>query len=110
MERQTILSVMSGINYTVLICSSCLAKMDLLTGSPYHQISCIDFFLWGHLKSIVYEIPVDSDVELIARLTITAGDLQDLAGVYANIRCSMRQRYEACIVVGSRSLQYLLLI
>jgi hypothetical protein len=28
----------------------------------------LDFFLWGHLKSLVYEIPVQTEVELRQRI------------------------------------------
>jgi hypothetical protein len=28
----------------------------------------LDFFLWGHIKSLVYETPVETQEELIARI------------------------------------------
>lgn len=52
------------------------------------------------MKSIIYETPGDSDVDVVATLAIAAGDVQGIAGVYANARRSMRQRCEACITFG----------
>ncbi|GFX97010.1 uncharacterized protein TNCV_1997421 [Trichonephila clavipes] len=68
------------------------------TRSPYH--SCLDFFLWGHMKSLVYASPVDSDESLVARIAITAGDIREMPGVFANVRHSLRWRCEACIFAG----------
>ncbi|GBN34306.1 hypothetical protein AVEN_257911-1 [Araneus ventricosus] len=48
-------------------------------GGPTHgtarspDLSSLDFFLWGHLKSLVYESPIDSDEDLVARISVAAG-------------------------------------
>lgn len=50
-------------------------------GSPWPprspDLSCMHLFLflWGHLRSIIYETPVDSDVKLVTRLAIAAGNV-----------------------------------
>ncbi|GFS86802.1 uncharacterized protein TNCV_2407771 [Trichonephila clavipes] len=41
-------------------------------------LSCIDFFLWGHMKSLVYASPVDSNEALVAWIAIVAGDIQEM--------------------------------
>ena len=37
---------------------------------PAHSpdLTPLDYFLWGHIKSLVYETPVDSEEELLARV------------------------------------------
>lgn len=41
------------------------------------DLSCVDFFLWGHLKSIICDTLVDSYVDLVPRLAVAARDVQD---------------------------------
>ncbi|GFU60264.1 uncharacterized protein TNCV_4249611 [Trichonephila clavipes] len=50
------------------------------------DLSCLDFFLWGHMKSLVYSSPVDSDEALVVRIAIVAGDIREMPGVFANVR------------------------
>ena len=35
------------------------------TRSP--DLTCLDLFLWGYMKSVVYEIDIDSEEKLVAR-------------------------------------------
>ncbi|GFU10709.1 uncharacterized protein TNCV_4175231, partial [Trichonephila clavipes] len=42
------------------------------------DLSCLDFFLWGHMKSLVYTSPVDSDEALVVRITVLAGKIQGI--------------------------------
>ncbi|GFX61940.1 uncharacterized protein TNCV_3777511 [Trichonephila clavipes] len=39
-------------------------------------LSCLDFFFWGHMKSLVYASPVDSDESLVVRIAVVAGDIR----------------------------------
>ncbi|GFX77038.1 uncharacterized protein TNCV_1072381 [Trichonephila clavipes] len=50
------------------------------------DLSCLDFFLWGHVKSLVYASPVDSGKVLVVRIAVVAGDIRELPGVFANVR------------------------
>ncbi|GBN39691.1 hypothetical protein AVEN_129168-1 [Araneus ventricosus] len=52
------------------------------------DLSCLDFLLWGHLKSLVYETPIESAEELVARLSAAAGELRDLPVVSQEVRQS----------------------
>ncbi|GFU61080.1 HTH_Tnp_Tc3_2 domain-containing protein [Trichonephila clavipes] len=52
-------------------------------------LSCIGFFLWGHMKSLVYASPDDSYEVLAARITIVAGEFREMPGVFANVRHSL---------------------
>ncbi|GFW72948.1 uncharacterized protein TNCV_830711 [Trichonephila clavipes] len=48
------------------------------------DLSCLDFFLWGHIKSLVYTSPVDSDEALVTRIADVAGDTREIPGVFVN--------------------------
>ncbi|GBN14752.1 hypothetical protein AVEN_38113-1 [Araneus ventricosus] len=62
----------------------------------------------GYVKSLVYEIPVNSAEDLVARIAAAAGDVRDTPGIFANVRSSMRRRCEACITARGRNFEHLL--
>lgn len=72
------------------------------------DLSSLDYFFWGHLKSLVYETPVDSPEDLVARIIAAAGDVRDMPGIFETVRQSLRRRCEACLTVGGRSFEQLL--
>ncbi|GFV03492.1 uncharacterized protein TNCV_5060331 [Trichonephila clavipes] len=59
------------------------------------DLSCLDFYFWGHMKSLVYDTPVDNAEELVARIAVAAGEIRNSPGVFQNVRMSMRRRCEA---------------
>ncbi|GFV48392.1 uncharacterized protein TNCV_3026621 [Trichonephila clavipes] len=54
--------------------------------SRSNDLSCLDFFLWGHMKSLVYASPVNSDEALGARIIVVAGEIQEMQMIFANVR------------------------
>ncbi|GFW75186.1 uncharacterized protein TNCV_448911 [Trichonephila clavipes] len=52
------------------------------THSP--DLSCLDSFLWDHMKSLVYASPVDFDEALIARIAVVAGEIREMPEVFAS--------------------------
>ncbi|GFY21702.1 hypothetical protein TNCV_1168461 [Trichonephila clavipes] len=34
------------------------------------MLACLDFFLWGHMKSLVYASHIDSDEAVVARIAV----------------------------------------
>ncbi|GFT21471.1 uncharacterized protein TNCV_2307291 [Trichonephila clavipes] len=72
------------------------------------DLSCLDFYFWGHMKSLVYDTPVDNAEELVARIAVAAGEIRNSPGVFQNVRMSMRRRCEACIVARGRNFEHLL--
>ena len=72
------------------------------------DLRCLNFYFWGHVETLVYDIPVDTAEELVARIAVAAREIRDMPGVFQNVRISMRRRYEACIVAGGRNLEHLL--
>ncbi|GFT04312.1 uncharacterized protein TNCV_1928731 [Trichonephila clavipes] len=72
------------------------------------DLSCLDFYFWGHMKSLVYDTPVDNAEELVARIAVAAGEIRNSPGVFQNVRMSKRRRCEACIVARGRNFEHLL--
>ncbi|GFV63760.1 hypothetical protein TNCV_2412131 [Trichonephila clavipes] len=52
------------------------------------------------MKSLVYEKPVNSAEELVARISAAAGETRNTPEMSSNVRCSMKRRCEACITCG----------
>ncbi|GFW55852.1 transposase-like protein [Trichonephila clavipes] len=83
-------------------------------GGPVHwpprspDLSCLDYFFWGQMKSLVYETPVNSAEELVARISAAAGEIRKTPEMLSNVRRSMKRRCEACITCGGRQFEHLL--
>ncbi|GFW16819.1 uncharacterized protein TNCV_2759471 [Trichonephila clavipes] len=83
-------------------------------GGPVHwpprspDLSCLDYFFWGQMKSLVYETPVNSAEELVARISAAAGEIRNTPEMLSNVRRSMKRRCEACITCGGRQFEHLL--
>ncbi|GFV18868.1 uncharacterized protein TNCV_4757551 [Trichonephila clavipes] len=69
------------------------------------DLSCLDFSPLGHMNSLVYASPVDSDEALVARIVVVAGDIREMPGLFANIRQPLYTRCEVCIFAGGRSFE-----
>jgi hypothetical protein len=72
------------------------------------DLNPLDFYLWGHLKLLVYSSSVD-DVETL-RNRIVAGfqTIRNMPGIWDSLRVAMRRRDEACIQAGGGHVEYLL--
>ncbi|GBM14755.1 hypothetical protein AVEN_72022-1 [Araneus ventricosus] len=68
----------------------------------------LDYFLWGYLESIVYETPVDSDEDLVARISVAAASVRKIPGIYECVRQSLHRRCQACITFDGRKFEQLL--
>ena len=60
----------------------------------------MDFFIWVEMKCLVYETPVDTPEELVARVAEAAAIIHE--------RQSFARRYQLCINVNGRHFQQLL--
>ncbi|GFX88484.1 uncharacterized protein TNCV_2279521 [Trichonephila clavipes] len=72
------------------------------------DLSCLDVFLWGHMKSLVCASPADSDEALVAWIAIVAGNIREMPGVFANVRQSLCRQCETCNFAGACSLEQFL--
>ncbi|KAJ4426971.1 hypothetical protein ANN_26770 [Periplaneta americana] len=74
--------------------------------SPY--LNPLDFYLWGHLKSLVYSSPVPDLESLRNRIVACSEDIRNTPGVWDRVRRSMRHRCEVCIQAGDGHFEHLL--
>lgn len=72
------------------------------------DLNPIDFFLWGHLKSLVYETPVDREDELLPRIQAACEQVRTIPRVFERFRHSMNRRCHVCIEVGGRHMEQFL--
>ena len=70
------------------------------------DLTPLDYFLWGHMKSLDYETSVDSQEDLLARvMAATFVGLQDIGDrVYEN----MVRRYRVYVEVAGRHIEHFL--
>lgn len=72
------------------------------------DLTPMDFFLWGHMKTLVYETPVESEEELIARIAVASGDIADNRALIGRVHRSLRNRCGVCIQQNGRHFEQLL--
>lgn len=72
------------------------------------DINPLDFFLWGHLKSLVYRTPVQNEEDLRNRIQESCEIIRNTPGIFERVRQSMIRRINACIEVGGCHFQQLL--
>ncbi|GFV43786.1 SCAN domain-containing protein 3 [Trichonephila clavipes] len=54
------------------------------------------------MKSLVFETPVNSAEELVARISAAAGEIRNTPEMLSNVRRSMKRRCETCITCGGQ--------
>ena len=68
----------------------------------------MDFFLWGHIKALIYTSPVDSEEDLIACIVEVAATIRQQPGTFGHLRLSVPRRCWLCIEVVDHMLEHLL--
>ncbi|GFU62335.1 DUF4817 domain-containing protein [Trichonephila clavipes] len=72
------------------------------------DLSPLDFFLWCAMKGLVYDTPVVSEMDLVARISIAAARIREMPGVFEDVRQSMSRRCRACIHANGRNFEHFL--
>ena len=72
------------------------------------DLNPLDYFLWGYLKSLVFEIPVETDRELVAKIVAASDIIQNTSGIFVRVRQNLAHRCHVCIEVGGRQFEQLL--
>ncbi|KAJ4437429.1 hypothetical protein ANN_17573 [Periplaneta americana] len=72
------------------------------------DLNPLDFYLWGHLKSLVYSFPVPDLESLRNRIVACSEDICNTPGVWDRVLRSMRHRCEVCIEAGGGHFEHLL--
>ncbi|KAJ4444101.1 hypothetical protein ANN_05890 [Periplaneta americana] len=66
----------------------------------------LDFFLWGDMKRLVYEIPIDRAENLVARVVETAHVIRDNVSLFERRRHSIVRRYQLCNAFNGRQFEH----
>ncbi|GFY36864.1 paired domain-containing protein [Trichonephila clavipes] len=69
----------------------------------YH--TSLNYFLCRQLKNLVYATPLDSDEDLVVRISETASRVHKISGILERVHQSLHQRCRACIATGGRSFE-----
>lgn len=72
------------------------------------DLNPLDYFLWGHLKSLVYKTPVQNEQDLRNRIFESCAIINQTPGIFERVRQSMLRRINACAEVGGGHFQQLL--
>lgn len=67
----------------------------------------MDSSFWVYIKSMTYESPIESEEDVVAELSVAAGNLHDMPDIFVFECQSLRCRCESCITVSGRSFEYL---
>lgn len=72
------------------------------------DLNSLDFFLWGHMKSLVYTTPIEDKDDLIHRITEACETIRNTPGILERVRSSMRRRAKSCVMVDGGHFQQFL--
>ncbi|CAH1109313.1 unnamed protein product [Psylliodes chrysocephalus] len=62
-------------------------------------------FFWGHLKSLVYAVPIQTKEELRNRIIVCCQAIRNTPGIFENVSQSIQRRVDACIRGGGGHFQ-----
>ena len=60
------------------------------------------------MKTLVYEAPVETQQDLVARIQVAAGVIRDIQGNLLRVRHDIIRRYKKCFEVGDGHIEQLL--
>ena len=72
------------------------------------DLTPLDFFLWGQLKTLVYSTPIRGPEDLLMRIRNGCDVIRNTPGLIARVRESIIRRYELCVEVGGSHIEHLL--
>ena len=62
------------------------------------DLNPLDYFLWGHLKSLVYIIPIENENDLRNRIVASCEAIRNTPGIFERVHQSLRRRLDGCIM------------
>jgi hypothetical protein len=72
------------------------------------DLTPLDFYLWGHLKTVVYATPVNDAEDVWERVQNDCQVIRDVNSVFERIRQSCVCRAQACVQNGGGHIEQLL--
>ncbi|KYN14888.1 hypothetical protein ALC57_12900 [Trachymyrmex cornetzi] len=80
-------------------CRWLLTEYGCLSDGASPDLNPLDYFLWGHLKSLVYTIPIENENDLRNRIVASCEAIRNTPGIFERARQSLRRRLDGCIMV-----------
>ena len=56
----------------------------------------LNFFLWGYMQSLVNETPAETQLDLVTRIAVAAGTIQEMLGIFQRVQHNMARRCRTC--------------
>jgi hypothetical protein len=72
------------------------------------DLAPLNFFLWGYMLSLVYDTPVETLHDLVARIAIAAGTIREMMGILQRVQHDRAWRCRTCNEVGNRHSEHFL--
>lgn len=72
------------------------------------ELNPLDYFLWGHLKTLVYSTPIQDIDHLRNRIIDSCDLIRRTPGLFGRVRESMVRRLEGCIMANGGHFQQLI--
>jgi hypothetical protein len=72
------------------------------------DLNPLDFYMWGHVTTLVYAAPVDNEEALHHRIENACQTICNYPGIFERLLRSMMRRVEACIESHGGYFEYLL--
>jgi len=82
--------------------------VDPLHGHRGREILPLDYYIWGHMKTLVYETKVDSRAALHHHIFAVAEHIRNHPDNIASATQSLLMRAENCIATGGGHFEQLL--
>lgn len=72
------------------------------------DLNPLDFYLWGHLKQLVYNVPITTREQLLERIQNAANEIRNDPNVLARVCDSLVRRCHVCIRAEGGHFEHLL--
>jgi hypothetical protein len=80
-----------------------------ITWPPHSpDLTPLDFFLCGYMQSQVYETPVETQHDLVARIQVAAGTIREMPGIFQRVQHNLARRCRTWNEAGRRHFEQLL--
>jgi hypothetical protein len=60
------------------------------------DLTPLDFFLWGYMQSLVYETPVETQHDLMARIVVAVGTIWEMLGILQRVQHNIARQCRIC--------------
>ena len=72
------------------------------------DLTLLDFYFWGYMKTLIYETPVETQQDLVTRIQVIAAVIRYIPGIFQTVRHDLISRYTKFIEVGGGHIAHFL--